>query len=253
MGTVIERFLLRGFGGLEAVVAMTLLKPSEPWCQTAEGRALPRRGFGYRAQAELVLRDALEKFCRERWPVARICHEMVMGERKVRADVVAIDVAHIAAFEIKGEYDDTTRLLHQVGMYQLCVPEVWMVVAQSAHVADAKILRHLLPSVGLLVGVGQSERRCYEFDGKEFGLAVEAEAAPRPVVPEMMLEMLWRAELAGICQRLRCYAVSAKTTRANMIKALLAQPTDVLQREACAELRARDALWRADRPIQIAG
>ena len=42
--------------------------------------------------------------------------------------MVAIDAAHIAAFEVKGEYDETTRLLHQVGMYQLCVPEVWMVV-----------------------------------------------------------------------------------------------------------------------------
>lgn len=225
-----------------------LLKPNEPWCQIASGRASLKRGYGFAAQAELALREALEKFARSRWPDARLCHEMVMGEGKVRADMVAIDSAHIAAFEVKGEYDDTTRLLHQVGMYQLCVPEVWMVVA-IGHAGDARLIRHLLPSVGLLVGAGESSRHHYEFDGKEFGLVIEAEAAPRPVVPEMMLQMLWHSELASICGRTRCYAVSGKSTRPSMIKALLALPLEELQRETCNELRARDALWRADRPI----
>lgn len=222
---------------------MALLKPNEPAFMTAE-QAANRRG--YAGRAELALRNTLETFCRERWPQARICHEMVMGERRVRADVVAVTPDHIAAFEVKGEYDDTTRLLHQVGMYQLCVPEVWMVVPVGRHAEDARMLRHLLPSVGLLVGAGTSIKNHYEFDGKDFDLVVEAEAAPRPVLPEMMLEMMWRAELAAMCGRTRCYAVSVKTTRPNMIKALLELPTDVLQRECCTELRTRDALWRAD-------
>lgn len=212
---------------------------------TAEQAATRR---GYAGRAELALRNSLEAFCRKRWPNARICHEMMMGERRVRADVVAIDPAYIAAFEVKGEYDDTTRLLHQVGMYQLCVPEVWMVVPIGRHAEDARILRHLLPSVGLLVGAGTSAKNHYEFDGKDFDLVVEAEPAPRPVHAEMMLEMLWAPELRGCCDRLRI-VLSKKPTRPEMIRKLLELPVKTLQREVCIELRGRDALWRADPPV----
>lgn len=225
---------------------MALLKPSEPWAMTAD-RAVLRKG--YRARAELALRDAVEQFCRDRWPTARVCHEMVMGEGRVRADVVAIDIEHIAAFEIKGEYDDTTRLLHQVGMYQLCVPEVWMVVPKGQHAEDARVLRHLLPSVGLLVGAGQSVGNHYEFaPDKGFGLVVEAEPSPRPVHIEMMLAMLWRDELVGACQRLGT-ATGKKPTRKSMIEALLDRAVPDLQRAVCEQLRGRDALWRADPPL----
>lgn len=228
---------------------MALLRPNEPRFMTAD-QAANRRG--YAGRAELALRNTLEAFCRERWPNARVCHEMMMGERKVRADVVAIDPAYIAAFEVKGEYDDTTRLLHQVGMYQLCVPEVWMVVPVGRHAEDARLLRHLLPSIGLLVGAGSSAKNHYEFDGKDFSLVVEAEPQPFKIVPDMMLEMLWRDELSAICNRTRCHAVSAKSTRPVMIKSLLTLSVEELQRETCTELRSRDALWRADAPIKVA-
>lgn len=223
---------------------MAIPRPTEPWSMTAE-KAAQRTGFASRA--ELVLRNALETFCRDRWPAARVVHEIVMGEGRVRADVAAIDTAHIAAFEVKGQYDDTTRLLHQVGMYQLCVPEVWMVVA-TGHAEDARLIRHLLPSVGLLVGSGQSAARHYEFDGKDFGLVVEAEAVPRAPVPQMMLEMCWAAELIGICARTRT-SIGKKPTRTQMVKALLDLPVERLQAEVCTELRGRDAVWRADAPV----
>jgi hypothetical protein len=226
---------------------MGLVRPNEPAFMTAEQAATRR---GYAGRAELALRNALEAFCRARWPEARICHEMVMGGQRVRADVVAIDPAHIAAFEVKGEYDDTTRLLHQVGMYQLCVPEVWMVVPVGRHADDARILRHLLPSVGLLVGSGQSKSNYYEFDGKDFGLVVEAEPVPRPVHTEMMLEMMWAGELVGMCDRLHV-SRPKKPTRKIMIANLLALPIAELQRECCTELRMRDALWRADKPMPL--
>lgn len=223
---------------------MAIMRPTEPWSMTAE-KAAQRTGFA--SKAELVLRNALETFCRERWPAARVVHEIVMGEGRVRADVAAIDTAHIAAFEVKGEYDNTTRLLHQVGMYQLCVPEVWMVVA-TGHAEDAHLIRHLMPSVGLLVGTGQSMRRSYEFDGKNFGLTVEAEAVPRQPVPKLMLEMCWADELVGICDRTKTNR-GKKPTRPTMIKALLDLPFVQLQAEVCTALRGRDALWRADAPV----
>ena len=222
---------------------MALMRASEPWSMTAEKAA---QRSGYAARSELALRDALELFCRTRWPSARVVHEIVMGEGRVRADVAAIDTAHIAAFEVKGQYDDTTRLLHQVGMYQLCVPEVWMVVA-AGHTADAKLIRHLLPSVGLLCGTGTISGNDIVFDGKDYGLRVEAEAVPRAPVPEMMLEMCWRDELIGICGRTRT-SIGKKPTRPEMVRALVDLPLSELQAEVCTALRARDALWRADAP-----
>ena len=204
-------------------------------------QAAQRRG--YAGRAELALRNTLEQFCRQRWPEARLCHEMVMGEGRVRADLVAIGTDHIAAFEIKGEYDDTTRLLHQVGMYQLCVPEVWMVVPVGRHAEDARILRHLLPSLGLLVGAGQSQQNYYEFDGKDFSLTVEAEPSGFTPLPAMALQMLWRDELIAVCDRTR---TPRGSSRAKMIAKLVDLPFGLLQREICAELRARNALWRAD-------
>jgi hypothetical protein len=68
------------------------------------------------------LRDGLELIMRQRLPDARVVHELVMGAREVRADVVAIAPNHIAAVEVKGAYDNVSRLMHQVGMFQLCVP-----------------------------------------------------------------------------------------------------------------------------------
>lgn len=218
---------------------MALLKGSEPWAMTAD-QAAQRKGFA--ARSELALRAALERFCRARWPDARIVHEIVMGEGRVRADVAAICSDHVAAFEVKGQFDDMTRLLHQVGMYQLCVPEVWMVVSEI-HCDDAKLIRHLLPSVGLATGPVQ--RYTGNFLETEFDLTVVAEAVPRPVVPEMMLQMAWAAELKAMCDRTKTM-VPRRASRAVMVKALLDLPIAVLQREVCTELRRRDALWRAD-------
>lgn len=224
---------------------MALARPSEPWAMTATGAAQRR---GYAAQSELQLRELLETFCRNRWPDARICHEMVMGEGRVRADVVAIDQAHIAAFEVKGSYDDTTRLLHQVGMYQLAVPEVWIVVPDD-HADDARLIRHLLPSVGLLVATGM-DRHIVRNIKTDFALDVEAEAVPRQPVPVMTLALLWRDELALVCEATGAHHVTKRSTRSAMIKALLDTcGLDELMPHCCAALRSRDALWRADQPI----
>lgn len=225
---------------------MTLLKPSSPAFMTAEQAA---QRHGHASRSELGLRNALEQFCRDRWPNARICHEMVMGARQVRADVVAIDTAWLSAFEVKGAYDDTTRLLHQVGMYQLSVPEVWIVCAKR-HADDAKLIHHLMPSVGVIVGTGIERDR---WGAKELGvdqvsLEVLHESAPREPAVDMFLEIMWAAELKAMCGRLKV-PVGSKATRPAMIKAIRDLAIDELRRECCTELRSRDALWRADAPV----
>lgn len=217
---------------------MALIKPSEPWAMTAD-QAAQRRGWA--ARSELALREALETFSRARWPDARIVHEIVMGEGRVRADVAAIGPAHIAAIEIKGSSDDTTRLLHQVAMYQLCVPEVWMVV-DAKHGDDARLIRHLLPSVGLLTGDSLGHRVV----ATPVALTVEAEATAREPVWRCALEMLWAGELGLACDRLKI-SRGPRSTRAWMIAELLriASPAEI-QSAICAGLRQREAKWRAD-------
>lgn len=224
---------------------MALLKPSDPSFMTANQAALRK---GYASRSELGLRNALEAFCRGRWPSARIVHEMVMGARQVRADVVAIDISHLVAIEIKGAYDDTTRLLHQVGMYQLSVPEVWVVAARK-HEADCLLIHHLLPSVGVLIGDGIEGRRSQGLDVEDVKLEVLHESAPREPAVDMLLEIMWAAELKAMCGRLKV-PVGSKPTRPTMIKAIRDLAIDELRRECCTELRARDALWRADAPVR---
>jgi hypothetical protein len=234
---------------------MSLLKPNEPWMQDAETSALRNQSStwgrpGRAARSELALRNGMEDLMRQRMPDARMCHEMVMGARAVRADLVAVATNHIAAVEVKGRYDDTSRLLHQVGMYQLCVPEVWIVV-DTKHRDDARLIRHLLPSVGLIVGDGLTHLDLeWDSDERPTSLEIVEQAVAKPPVPEMTLEMLWSAELKGVCARLRI-SVSAKATRPAMIKAILEKAkADEVLRETCTELRSRDALWRADAPIR---
>jgi hypothetical protein len=224
---------------------MKLMKGSEPSFMTA-AEAAQRKG--YAAQSELALRDGLELILRQRLPEARVVHELVMGAREVRADVVAIAPAHIAAVEVKGAYDNVTRLMHQVGMFQLCVPEVWICCAKE-HAEDARLIRHLLPSVGLIVGANLDKHYHRGETVKPLELEIEAEPQPRAVVPEMMLEMLWAEELRSACHTLKI-SVTATTTRPRCIAALLelAKPEELIA-VTCQQLRARDALWRADDPI----
>lgn len=226
---------------------MSILRASDPSFMTAEQAA---QRVGYAARSELELRHLLEAFCRSRWPKARVVHELVMGEGRTRADVVSIDTDHIAAFEVKGAYDDTTRLLHQIGLFQLCVPEVWIVCAEN-HDADARLIRHLLPSVGILIGKGM-RRDTYGLNKPQPDVALEVEAEPKPFqpVPEMMLRVLWRQEVFAAADRMRI-ARTSKSTRERVVKAILEKcsPKEILE-QVCIELRARDALWRADQPVR---
>lgn len=236
---------------------MGLIAASEPWAQTAE-QAACRANYrgGYAARSELKLRNAMELALRERRPDARLVHELVMGAGKVRADICAIDPAYMVAVEVKGDSDTSERLLHQVAMFQLCVSEVWIVLSEHNHskvLDDARLIRHLLPSIGLMVAKGLQPRWADRPVGEPITIEVEAEPAPRSPVPRLMLEMLWRDELASACGRTRVLQPKASTARAPMIAALEAVLTpDELQAEVCTELRAREALWRADDPIGAA-
>lgn len=224
---------------------MPMIKRSEPQFMTAT-QAAQRQG--YAARAELKMREVLEQFCRQRWPGARVCHEMVMFEGKVRADMVAFGTDHIAALEIKGPWDDTTRLLHQVGMFQLAVPEVWMVVTER-QAEDARLVRYLIPSIGLIQipGIGRSG---FVDDIEAIRIEVLAEAGPRVPHAYALLNMLWRDELASACAHHQV-PTGSRASRPKLIQSLLdhLEPGELVP-AACRELCGREALWRADPAIR---
>lgn len=225
---------------------MSMLTPSDQHQQGAKAEAVRK---AYRSPEELLIREKLEAWCRDRWSDARIVHELVMGRGTVRADLAAIAPAHLAAFEIKGPYDDTSRLLHQVAMYRLATPEVWIVTADE-HGDDGRLIRHLMPSVGHIRVIGFPVSRAYRVDPDEVELVVAAEPTPFAPLPDATLSLLWVSELCAEASRARVMQIGARApSHATLVKAMLALTPEEQIAAVCRQLRARDALWRADPPI----
>lgn len=238
-----------------------LLTPSEAKAQAAVETAVRK---SYRSDAEIAMRDVLEAWCRARWPDARLFHELVMGRGTVRADLAAIAPAHLVAFEIKGPWDGLGRLLHQIAMFRLAVPELWLVVAGSS-ARDAGMIRHLLPSVGLIeirhAAITDWDRQGADDYGHIYGeawggkvdrgaLTVEviAESARFEPHPEALLDLLWVAELDAEAARHRVGVSSRKATHQKLVEALLTLTPAEQLAAVCRRLRRRDTMFRADAP-----
>lgn len=237
---------------------MSILTPSEQKAQTAVEKAVRT---SYRSDAEIAMREVLEGWCRTRYPDSRLFHELVMGRGTVRADLAAIKTDHLAAFEIKGPFDNTERLLHQIAMFRLAVPELWIVVA-GRHAKDAQVIRHLLPSVGLLEIVhvsnaqwDASDQRSYRsawqgtVDRTALRVEVIAEAEPFTVLPSALLGLCWVAELDAEAKRARLVQGSRNTH--DKLATAMERLSPAEQMEAvCRQLRARETMFRADAPIR---
>lgn len=121
-------------------------------------------------------------------------------------------------------------------------------VVPEKHGDDARLIRHLMPSVGLLVAEGMNSRNWGD-ETNPVALTVEAEAQPRTPVLEMTLRLLWAEELRAACAALKIGYVP-KTTREKCVKKLRELPADEVFAAICDQLRGRDALWRADPPVR---
>lgn len=204
----------------------------------------------FRSKAELAMRAAVERWGRARWPEARVVHELVMDRGTVRADVAFVAPAHFVAVEIKSEYDDTRRLIHQAGMYRLAVPEVW-IVAPHRHADDVELLGYLIPSLGL----AQTDRdRAIGPLPDVFEIETTREPQPFAPVPRCALSLLWVAELADEARRARILAGGRPPSHARLVAMLVEalRPEEII-RAVCRQLRSRDAFWRADPPVAADG
>lgn len=225
--------------------AIRLVRPASPTDQAE----LPKGMSRYVQAEELPLRNAVEAWGRQRWPDARVVHELVMDRGQVRLDVGFVCPAWLAVVEVKSGYDSTERLMHQVGLGRLCANEVW-VAADMRHRRDVELMQHLLPSVGHLDCQVEIHARRREQEP----LQLTERQVPRGTlapVPEMMLALCWVAELRAISERKRV-PHGKRATHAAMIRELAqVLSAEEVTAEVCRELRARDCLWRADPPIPI--
>jgi hypothetical protein len=222
---------------------MTMIRETTPDAPARrdEGRRI------YRSDAELRMRDAVERWGRAKWPDARVCHELVMDRGTVRADVVFVSPGHLVAVEIKSEHDDTSRLLHQAGMFRLAVPELW-IAAPLRHTGDAELVRYLMPSIG--VALTDRDRSQGALPG-QFELEEAQPAQPFQPWPEACLSLLWVAELAAEASRARVVQGRSKQTHRALVAAMLRLTWPEQLAAVCRQLRARQAFWRADPPVQV--
>lgn len=197
----------------------------------------------YRSQDELDMRSAVELWGRSAWPNARQVHELVMDRGKVRADMAMICPTHLVAIEIKSEWDDLSRLMLQVAMFRLATPELW-VVCHERFLKDLDVIRYLIPTMGVI-----RARREKTYEGP-FQLEVIHEAQQFVPHPAALLSLCWVAELHY--EAVHHLVCGAKVpTHAKLVTALeRVSPTEQLA-SVCRQLRARNALWRADPPVPL--
>jgi hypothetical protein len=141
-------------------------------------------------------------------------------------------------------------LVHQVALYRLAVPELWIVVA-NRHVKDAEIIRYLLPSVGLISIDGIPDRygRSNPIDRAAMSVDVIAEAERFEPLPEALLQLCWVAELADEARHHRLIQGRANPVHSRLIEMMEKLTPAEQMASVCRQLRARQTLFRADPPI----
>lgn len=184
---------------------------------------------------------AVEAWGRQRWPGARVIHELAVGG--CRIDIAFVQPDHIAGVEIKSAKDTLARLPEQIRQYTRELPEVWIAVAPKfatpAH------------EDGLPWGVG---RLVLEPEGVAEGFPCGARRFPHPAKPDEMitapmLHLLWREEAASLAKR-HGIAFPPRLPLYKLVKILARRLTgDQIVSGVCRALRARPVRWTADPPI----
>jgi hypothetical protein len=214
----------------------------------AAARREDARRITYRSEDELKMRVAVETWGRAKWPKARVVHELVMDRGTVRADVAFISPNYLVAVEIKSEWDDTSRLLCQAGMFRLAASEVWL-ASPHRHIKDCEMIRYLMPSIG--VALSDIDRDIGKLPDN-FKIETVHDAAPFSPYPEATLCLLWVAELRAEAQHAGLIQGGKPPTHSKLVGMMLKLPVEDQIAAVCRQLRAREAFWRSDPPVNDA-
>lgn len=184
---------------------------------------------------------AVEEWGRQRWPGARVIHELRVGG--CRIDIAFVQPDHIAGIEIKSAKDTLERLPEQVRQYMRELPEVWVALAPkfvtAAHDDSLpwSVGRIVVDEgrIGEAIPCGQYQRR--------------HDANPDVMLTAPMLHLLWRDEALWLA-KWHDIAVPPRLPLHKLVKVLARRLTgDEIVSGVCRSLRARPIRWAADPPI----
>lgn len=185
------------------------------------------------------MRDAVETWGRQRWPKARVVHELVVGD--CRIDMAFVSPDDLVGVEIKSSKDVLDRLDKQLRVFREHLPEVWLAVAEKWRDVREDHWQ------GTFV-VGET--------GVEMSVPTPS-GVRLPVTPPnrnwtcypAMLALLWADELRAVASRARIShspRAAAYKLRPDMARLMTG---DEILKGVCRELRGRNAFWKADPPI----
>lgn len=179
-----------------------------------------------RSKSELEMRDAVVAWGRDRWPEARVCHELPVG--RCRADLAFVSPRHVAVVELKSERDTLRRLPDQWREFRDHVPEVWLAVDPRWDDATRNYDPRVLTRSGRVGGYYAARR--------DVDLHFDWTRVPR------LLNLLWRDELGAIAARHFPARFRARAPRYQLVPGLARELTGTqIVAEVCRELRARRA------------
>jgi hypothetical protein len=206
-----------------------------------------------RSAAEQEIRTAVVDRLRLLRPAARICHEVNCGSGPTRMDLIAVDATEIIGVEIKSEKDVMKRAETQLkGMRDvahhsiLALHEVHLeeheTNAWAAHYGklDGNHYALQVPKLeyGQIPWVYPERTRCANYDG-ETGPWREPERRLQFALPSTAIHLLWRDELAWLCDHLSV-SRGRRSTMRDMVRALCWHANGKeLTAGICAALRHR--------------
>lgn len=179
---------------------------------------MPRKA----SDEEEALRVATEDWMRQRWPAARVVHELNLAGGSQRIDLVSVGDEELRMIELKSAKDVLTRLVDQVKAARECAQEVWVAI-DAKHLAKHEALEaeralNWWP-IGLLVfrdGVLHERRQ-----------AQNRQPDPREVV-----QLLWSDEM-------RTHLCSGNNQATMIRRAVDEYGLRHIMRQVCLALKAR--------------
>lgn len=188
-----------------------------------------------RSTEELAMRDGVAAWGRQRWPSARIVHELVVGERRI--DMAFVAPTTLVGVEIKSAKDTLDRLSGQMDVFRRHIPEVWLALDPRWAAADGTYAYNRL----VVDGAG----RLITDPG--------GHVSRDPSITAAMLWLLWRDELLSVAEQHRL-GYPRRPNMRHLIEACARKLTgDQITAAVCGALRNRDAFARGtDAPISPA-
>lgn len=217
-----------------------------------------------RSSAEAEIRDVVVERLRRLRPSARIIHEVnVSGQGSNRIDVLAVDIDEIIAVEIKSERDTMSRAEAQVRAMRDITHHV-IVALHECHLIEQETNEHaaqygrlngkhylrIAPpeTKGAMTWVYPERTRHHAGFDYDVGMWLQPARRMEQSLPSTALHLLWRDELATLCDRLRI-SRGRRSTMTDMTRAIWWYATGrEITKGICAALRMRQ-FAEADAPI----